>query len=98
MRMSQISFVVMKNSISMLSFPSSHIVFSSKIHVVLVGLEVCFFAKRVRVLVKDFQDYHSLICLIDYQVRWHAKIIKVIYLFFKAFNVLRPRLSQSSLP
>ena len=44
------------------------------------------------------QDYHKLLCLKDYQVCWHAKIIKVICLFFEDFNVLRPRLSQSSLP
>ena len=52
MHMSQISFVDMGNSIYMLSFPNSHIVFLQKIYVALIGLEVCFFAKRVRVLVK----------------------------------------------
>jgi len=77
--------LVMRNSIYMLSFPNSHIVFLEKIYVVMIGLEVCFFAKCVHILVKGFQDYHSLLCLRDYQVRWHAETIKVICLFSKTW-------------
>ena len=51
----------MRNFICTFSFPNSHIVFSSKIYVVLICLGVCFFAKRVHVLVKDVRDYHSLL-------------------------------------
>ena len=70
----------MRNSICMFSFLASHIVFLQKMCVVLIGLEVCFFAKRVHVLVKAFQDY---------QVCWLAETIKVIYpLLFKDYQSL----------
>ena len=36
-------------------------------YVVLISLRVCFFAKRVHVLVKDFKDYQSLLSCRDYQ-------------------------------
>ena len=56
----------MKNSICMLSFPISHIVFffKKKMYVVLISLGVCFFTKRVRVLVKDFKDF-NVFCLTE---------------------------------
>jgi len=41
----------------MLSFPNRHIVFLQKIHVALISLKVCFFAKRVCILVKEHRDY-----------------------------------------
>jgi len=55
MLISRISFVATGNSINMLSSPKSHIIFFlQKICVALTGLEVCFFAKRVHVLVEGF--------------------------------------------
>ena len=85
MLISQISFVVMGNSINMLSFPCSHIVFSSKIYVALTGLEVCFFAMRVRVLVEGFTEtiLVSPSSSRDNQVRWHAETNMVICSFVK---------------
>jgi len=82
--MSQISFVVMGNSINMLSFPSSHVVFLQKIYVALIGLEVCFFAKCVRVLVKDFPRLlQSPLSSRDNRVWWHAETNMVICPFFR---------------
>ena len=81
----------MRNSICMLSFPISHIVFlQKKMYVVLIGLGVCFFAKHVHVLVKDFktirvfcQDYQSLL--------YFSKTIKVCCLA-ETINVFCPLL------
>jgi len=88
----------MRNSIRMLSFPSSHICFFfKKIYVVLIGLRVCFFTERVRVLVKDFkdfnvfcQDYHNLFCFSKtIRVFCLAETINVICsLLFKDYQSL----------
>ena len=51
----------MRNSICMFSFPISRIVFWKKMCVVLIGLGVCFFTKRVRILVKDFKTSMSYV-------------------------------------
>jgi len=45
----------MRNSICMLSFPITHIVFWKIMCVLLINLGVCFFTKHVHVLVKDFK-------------------------------------------
>jgi len=92
----------MRNSICMLSFPISHIVFLQKMYVVLIGLGVCFFVKRVHILVKDFKDYQSLLSLSksslhfkDYQSLLSR--LSTSSLHFKDYQSLLSRLSKSSL-
>jgi len=73
----------MRNSICTLSFPISHIVFlQEKMYVVLIGLGVCFFARRVHILVKDFNDYQSLLSCRNFNVfcLYISKTIKVFCL------------------
>jgi len=50
----------MRNSICILSFPISRIIFK-KMCVLPIGLGVCFFTKRVRVLVRDFKTSMSFV-------------------------------------
>jgi len=100
--MSQISFVVMGNSINMFSFPNSHICFSSKIYVALIGLEVCFFAKRVRVLFKGTWRQTMVICFLCHPETIKSdgaqRQIMVIFPLFEDFNVFRLRLLQFHSP
>ena len=51
-------------------------------YVVLIGLGICFFAKRVHVLVKDFKDYQSLLFCRNFNVfcLYISKTIKVFCL------------------
>jgi len=93
----------MRNSICMLSFPISHIVFLQKMYVVLIGLGVCFFAKCVPVLVKDFKDYQCLLSRLS-KSSLHFKDYQSLLsrlskssLHFKDYQCLLSRLSKSSL-
>jgi len=89
MQMSQISFVVTRNSISMPSFLSSHIIFLQKYMLCSSIWGFCFFAKRVHVLVKKNSKTIKSFGLKNNQ--GHLPL-------FEDFNVFQPRLSQSSLP
>ena len=71
--------------------------FSSRIYVVLIGLEVCFFAKRVHILVKGFQDYQSLFSCRDNQGQLpfiFSKTIRV-FCFMETINVIHLYFSKT---
>jgi len=83
----------MRNSICMLSFPVSHIVFFfKKMYVVLIGLGICFFTKHVHILVKDFKDFNvfcqdfNVFCQ-DFNVFFTFSKTSMSSLHFKDFNV-----------
>jgi len=64
-----ISLLVVRNFIFVLSFLIRRIIFE-KMSIVLIGLGVCFFTKRVHILVKVFKDFNvfKLLHLQDFNV------------------------------
>ena len=62
-------------------------------------MEVCFFARRVRVLVERFTETVAVSpsSSRDNQVRWHAKTNMVICSLCRRLNVFRSRLLNSPL-